>query len=191
VRLTEDLELRRRRLAVLFRLPLALLAALALVAWTIVAVVALVLAWVVAIVVGRVPERLHLLLRAALEYAAQTTAWLTLVSGSYPWPRRRDLHPVQLEARRASQPRWTVLLRPVLAIPAFVLASAFAVVLLGSSVGAWFVSLLLGRTTEGLRELGAFCLRYAVETVAYLFLLTPHRSRVGVDQPLVDPHAAQ
>jgi hypothetical protein len=191
VRLTEDRGLSRRRLAVLFRLPLALPPLLALLAWTAVAIVAVLVAWLAALARGRVPVRLHRYLVAALEYAAQATAWMTLVSGTYPWPRRRSAHPVRLEISRGAQPRWTVLLRAPVAVPAFVLGSALAVVLGSSSMAAWFVALALGRTTEGLRELGAFCLRYIVETLAYLFLLTPHRPRLGVDQPLADPHAAQ
>jgi hypothetical protein len=78
-----------------------------------------------------------------------------------------------VEAEVERQPRWTVLLRPLLAVPAVVLASVLGIVLLASSVGAWFVSLTRGRTTEGLRELGAFCLRYVAETAAYLLLVTP------------------
>ena len=40
------------------------------------------------------------------------------------------------------------------------------------AVAAWFVTLALGRTTAGLQELGTFCLRYQLETQAYLTLLT-------------------
>lgn len=72
-----------------------------------------------------------------------------------------------------------MLLRPVLALPALVLASVLAVVHLCSAVAAWFVALVLGRTTAGLRELGAFCLRYAAEATAYALLLTPRYPRLA------------
>lgn len=179
MRLTVDLALRRRRLAVLFRLLLLVPVLLVALVWALVAAVAAPLAWVAALVTGRVPGFLHRTLRAALGYLVQVAAWATLVSGRYPWPRRRSRHPVQLLSVRERQPRWTVLLRPVLVLPALVLASVLGVVHLCTAVAAWFVALVLGRTTAGLRELGAFCLRYVTETAAYLLLLTPRYPRLA------------
>jgi hypothetical protein len=196
VRLTEDRELRRRRLGVLFRLVLLIPAGIAAVVWALIAAVALPLAWIAALIGGRVPPFLHRTLAAALGYLVQVNAWSSLVSGRYPWPRRWRRHPVQVEAERERQRRWTVLLRLPLAVPAIVLASVLGVVQGGSAVGAWFVALILGRTTEGLRELGAFCLRYVTETAAYLLLITPRYPSLAPpatiqDQPLAEPQAAQ
>jgi len=36
----------------------------------------------------------------------------------------------------------------------------------------WWSSLVRGRMPEGLRNLGASCLRYSAQTYAYVFLLT-------------------
>jgi hypothetical protein len=194
VRLTEDRELKRRRLGVLLRpltaIPVVLAGGLAL----LVAVVVLPLAWVAALLRGRVPSLLHRVIAAALGYVAQVNAWSNLVSRRYPWPWRRKRHPVQLLAERERHRRWTVLLRVLLVVPAIVLASVLGVVLAGSFVGAWVVALLLGRTTEGLRELGAFCLRYTVETAAYLLLVTPDYPRLAPrvwEEPLAEPQAAE
>ncbi len=196
MRLTEDRDLRRRRLSVLLRLLLLVPVGIAALIWVVVAAVVLPFAWAAALVSGRVPGRLHRALVSALGYLAQVNAWSSLVSGRYPWPRRRSNHPVQLEAELERQRRWTVLLRLPLAVPAIVLASVLGVVQSGTAIGAWFVALLLGRTTEGLRELGAFCLRYATETAAYLLLVTPRYPRLAPpapiqDQPLAEPQAAQ
>ena len=179
MRLTDDLVLRRRRLAVLLRLLLLVPVALVALGWALVAAVAAPLAWVTALVTGRVPRFLHRTLRASLGYVVQVDAWATLVSGRYPWPRRRWRHPVQLLCARERQRRLTVLLRPVLVLPALVLASVLGVVHLCTAVAAWFVALVLGRTTAGLRELGAFCLRYATEAAAYMLLLTPRYPRLA------------
>jgi hypothetical protein len=179
VRLTDDLVLRRRRLGVLFRVLLLVPAAIVALLWALVAAVATPLAWVAAVPSGRVPRRLHRALRAALGYIVQVGAWATLVSGRYPWPRRRSRHPIQLLCPRKRQRRWTVVLRPVLALPALLLASVLGVVHLCTAVAAWFAGLALGRTTAGLRELGAFCLRYATETAAYVLLLTPRYPRLA------------
>jgi hypothetical protein len=173
VRLTEDSDLKRRRLGVLFRPFLVVPVAFVVAAWTLIAVVALPVAWVAALVAGGVPSFLHRTLAAALDYAVQVNAWATLVSRQYPWPWRRRQHPVRIEAEREGQRRWTVLLRLVLAVPALVLASVLGVVHACTTVGAWVVALILGRTTEGLRELGGFCLRYSAETAAYVLLVTP------------------
>ncbi len=198
MRLTEDLELGRRRLAVFLRLLLLIPVALVAAVWALIALVVAPFAWVAALIRGHVPDFLHRTLRAALGYLAQVDAWATLVSDRYPWPRRRLRHPVQLEAPRERQRRWTVLLRLVLAVPPLVLASVLAVVHLCSAVAAWFVALILGRTTAGLRELSAFCLRYAAETIAYLLLVTPLYPRLAPrprpvveDQPPVEPQVAQ
>jgi hypothetical protein len=173
VRLTEDRALGRRRAGVLLRLILLVPVALAAAVWAAVAIVVLPLAWIGALARGRVPAPLHHTLVAALGYVVQVDAWASLVSGRYPRPHRRLEHPVQVAAERERQPRWTVLLRVPLSVPAVVLASVLGVVQAGAAVGAWFVALTLGRTTEGLRELGAFCLRYVTETAAFLLLITP------------------
>jgi hypothetical protein len=192
VRLTEDRELRRRRLAVLLRLILVVPAALAAAVWALVAVVLAPFAWLAALVRGQVPPRLHGALIGALGYVVQVTAWSSIVTGTYPWPQRRRTHPVQLTSAQERQRRWTVLLRFPLAVPPLVLASVLGVVLLGTAIGAWFVGLVLGRTTEGLRELGAFCVRYAAETEAYLLLVTPLYPRLAPraeDRPLPEATA--
>ena len=178
VRVRFDEDLRRRRLAVLLRLPLAVPPALAVAAWTIAAAVAIVIAWPATAALGRTPRPLHRLLVGYVRGWAQLTAWLDLVSGRYPVLRCRSWHPVQVYAPRVRQPRVGVVFRPALVLPGIVLGSVLGVVLGGAAVAAWFVALALGRTTEGLRELGAFCLRYQIETLAYLFLLSPARPRL-------------
>ena len=47
----------------------------------------------------------------------------------------------------------------------------------GKSGRAALTTLALGRTTAGLQELGTFCLRYELETEAYLLLLTARYPR--------------
>jgi hypothetical protein len=64
-------------------------------------------------------------------------------------------------------------------MPPIVLASAFNVVLSIAAVAAWFVAVALGRTTAGLQELGTFCLRYQLETQAYVMLLTSTYPRLA------------
>jgi hypothetical protein len=177
IRITSDEPLKRRRLAVLFRSVLFVPLAIALFFATAAAVLALVVAWLAALGSGRVPTGLHRFLTDYVRYVGRTTGWFHLLSGRYP---SGPAHPFRLEApdpRR--QGRLRVLVRPLLAVPALVLASALRVVLMLSSIAAWFAAVALGRTTAGLQELGLFCLRYELEALGYLLLLTPAYPRLA------------
>jgi len=173
VRVEAGEPLRRRRTAVLFRVPLVVPHYLVLSVWALLATPAVAIAWLALLIEGRLPAFLHRFLAAFLRYQGQVTAWLDLLSALYPDPLHTLEHPVRIElAERPRQPRLVALFRLPLALPALVLASTFNVVLALASVAAWFVALALGRTTAGLQELGMFCLRYQLETQAYVTLLT-------------------
>lgn len=177
IRVTSDEPLRRRRLVVLFRASLFTPLAIALFFATAAAVVALVIAWLVAIVAGRVPGGLHGFLADYVRFVGRATAWFYLLSGRYP---SGPNHPFELDVPAPrEQNRLLVFARPLLAAPALVLASALRVVLTLSSIAAWFAGLALGRTTAGLQELGMFCLRYELETLGYLLLLTARYPRLA------------
>jgi hypothetical protein len=148
--------------------------------WSIAAAAAVAAAWIVLLATGRLPSVLHRFLAAYLRYSGQVAAWFHLLSGRYPNPLRTRAHPFAIEpADRRRQPRLVTLLRLPLALPALVLATAFRVVLSLSAVAAWFAAASLGRTTAGLQELGTFCLRYELETVAYVLLLTARYPRLA------------
>jgi Domain of unknown function (DUF4389) len=181
VRVTFEADLRRRRLAVLFRVVLAIPPTIVVAAWGVLALPVVVAAWVATLVRGRTPRALHRFLRGYVRYSAQVAAWWNLVTDRFPRIRSRDAHPVQLDAPVSAQRRLVTLFRVVLAVPSLVLGSVLSVVLGLSAVAAWFVSLARGRTTEGLRELGAFCVRYQVEVLAYVFLITPRGPKLGMD----------
>jgi hypothetical protein len=82
-------------------------------------------------------------------------------------------YPVDVEFGPATrQSRLTLFFRLVLVLPALVFASVLQVVLYTVAFLGWFASLALGRLPEGMRELGAYCLRYETQMVAYVLLLT-------------------
>ena len=97
------------------------------------------------------------------------------------------------------QSRWTTLFRLVLAIPAFLLAGALGGVALVIGFLAWWYALATGRMPEGMRNLGASCLRYSAQTYAYALLVTSRypyggpilreREPVG-DRPMRPPGTA-
>ncbi|HEX7144737.1 MAG TPA: DUF4389 domain-containing protein [Gaiellaceae bacterium] len=180
VRIEAGESLRRRRAVVLFRAPLVVPHYLVLAAWTLLVVPVLVIAWLALLIEGRLPSFLLRFLGAFLRYQGQVTAWFGLLSARYPDPLHTLEHPFRIELpERPPQPRSVTLFRLPLALPALVLASVFNVVLSLASVAAWFVALALGRTTAGLQELGTFCLRYQLETQAYVTLLTSAYPRLA------------
>jgi uncharacterized protein DUF4389 len=183
-----DEPLRRRRLAVLLRVLLVVPHSVVLAVWAVPAALGVAVAWLALLIEGRLPSWLDRFLAAFLRYQGQVTAWLNLLSGHYPDPLHTRDHPFRIElAERPRQSRLATAFRLPLALPAVVLASAFNVVLSTSAAVAWFVALALGRTTEGLQELGTFCLRYQLETQAYVVLLTASYPRLA---PPVDATTA-
>ena len=180
LRVSDQEPLRRRRLAVLLRALLFLPHLVFIAIWSLPAAAVIVVGWFVLLAAGRLPASLHRFLAAYVRYVGQASAWFHLLSGRYPNPLRTGRHPFAIEVPDCPrQPRLITLLRAVLAIPALLLASAFRIVLSLSAVAAWFAGLVFGRTTAGLQELGTFCLRYELETVAYVLLLTSRYPRLA------------
>jgi hypothetical protein len=171
--------LRRRRLVVLLRAILFVPHYVVIAVWTLLAAPAVAIAWLALLIEGRLPAWLDRFIAAYVRYLGQAIGWLYLLSGRYPDPLHTREHPFAVEiAERQRQRRLVTLFRLPLVFPAVVLASVFGVVLSLAAFAAWFTGLALGRTTAGLQELGTFCLRYELETLAYLLLVCPCYPRV-------------
>jgi hypothetical protein len=165
--------LRRRRVTAFLRVLLLVPQYVVLAIWSVLVPVAAAVAWLAALVDGSVPPWLRRFLSAFLRYRGQVSAWFDLLSDRYPDPLHTLDHPFAIEVpERRRQPRLVTLFRLPLALPAIVLWSVLGVVLALVAVPSWFAAVVLGRTTAGLQELGTFCLRYQLETEAYLLLLT-------------------
>jgi hypothetical protein len=169
-----DGDLGRPRLVVAFRPLLVVPHVCWLALWAVPAALATVAAWAASLVTGRVPVPLHRFLASFVRETAHVSAFLHLVGRPYPgFLGREGAYPVDLTIEAgARQPRLAVLARLVLAVPALLLASAFAIVAIVAAVLAWFAALATGRISGGLRDLGAAALRYEGQTAAYLLLLT-------------------
>jgi hypothetical protein len=188
VRVEAGEPLRRRRLTVLLRAVLVIPHYIVLSIWSLLAVPAVAVAWLALLIEGRLPSFLHRFLGAFLRYQGQVTAWFDLLSTRYPDPLHTGEHPFRIELPvRPRQPRLVTLFRLPLALPPLVLTSALNVVLSLASVAAWFAALALGRTTAGLQELGTFCLRYQLETQAYVTLLTSTYPRLAPPEVTTAP----
>jgi hypothetical protein len=168
-------ELRRSRLLILFRLPLTIPHLVWTILWTVPAVLAVIAGWIAALVLGRLPLPLHRFIAAYTRYAAHWYAFATVVGGPFPgFVGRQGSYPVDMEIDPPQrQSRWTILFRLPLALPAFLMASAYEGVLIVLAVLGWFAALVTGRMPAGLRNLGTTSLRYNIQWLAYLCLLTP------------------
>jgi hypothetical protein len=174
VRLVVEDDLRRSRLTVFFRLLLTFPHFVWLVLWSIAVVVVLVVGWFAALITGRLPEGLHRFLAAYVRYETHVFAFLFLIANPFPgFTGVQASYPIDVEiASRERQSRWKTLFRLLLALPAHLLVSPLVTALELVAVFGWFVGLALGRMPEGLRNLGAYCLRYSAQTYAYSYLLT-------------------
>jgi hypothetical protein len=169
---TDDLG--RPRLTVFFRLLLAIPHLIWITLWSVAVVLAAIAAWLVALVTGRVPSALHRFLAAYVRYATHVIAYLYLVGRRFPgFSGRAGSYGIDLEIEPPGrQSRWKTLFRFFLAFPALILASALGTVLFVVGFLGWWYALIRGRMPEGLRNLGASCLRYSAQTYAYLLLVT-------------------
>ncbi len=167
-------ELRRSRLTVFFRFALAFPHLVWLTLWGILALLAAIVNWIATLVAGTSPQWLHRFLSRYLRYQFQVSAFLYLVGNPFPgFVGAPGKYPIELYVEpRARQNRWTVGFRLVLALPALLLASVFSQLLLVVAVLGWFAAMATGRMPLGLRNLGAYALRYTSQTYAYVLLLT-------------------
>lgn len=195
---TDDLE--RPRLTVIFRLLLAIPHFIWLLLWSIAAFLAVIVAWFAALAMGRAPSALHRFLEAYVRYATHVGSYVYLVGRRFPgFTGRAGSYEIDVEiAPPERQNRWKTGFRLLLAIPALIVASALSTVALLVAFLGWFYAVVTGRMPEGLRNLGAACLRYSAQTYAYLFLLTDRypygapvlEGRRRVDETVLPPAPA-
>jgi hypothetical protein len=173
IRLVVTDDLRRNRLTVFFRLILAIPHFVWVTLWGIVALLAAIANWFATLAKGTSPEGLHGFLATYLRYQTHVWAYVLLLADPYPGFGGKPGYPIDIEVDPpARQNRWTVGFRLILAIPALIIVRIMTSLSQVMAVFSWVVALVLGRLPEGMRNFGAFALRYDQQTSAYLYLLT-------------------
>jgi Domain of unknown function (DUF4389) len=174
IRLIVEDDLKRSRLTVFFRLLLAIPHLFWIVLWGIAALLVLIAGWFVTLVAGRLPDGMHDFLARYQVYTTHLTAYLMLLANPYPgFKGRPGAYAVDLQVDPPQrQSRWKTAFRLILAIPALILMGVLQQVLQIIAFLGWFVCLAIGRMPKGMRDLGAYCLRYQEQTYAYMYLLT-------------------
>jgi|SRR4051812_33892848 len=173
IRLIVNDDLQRSRLTVFFRVLLVIPHFIVLMLWGIAAYVVAIISWFVVLFAGRLPEGLHEFQSRFLRYATHVYAYLFLLADPWPAIGGGEGYPVDLEvAGPQEQGRLGVFFRVIIAIPALILQGVLVYLLELLGFLGWFACLALGRMPEGMRNLGAYCLRYQQQTLGYIFLLT-------------------
>jgi D-xylose transport system permease protein len=182
VRLFLDDDLRRGRLTALARPILAVPHLLLLTAWSLALAPGVLAATLAGIVTGRVPQGLHEFVGRYLRYSVQVSGYMQLVTEPFPafggdpgYPLDVDLPP------RVKQSRWRIALRPLLALPAMLLARLLGVIAAFAAAGSWVLALVLGRTLPAFRDTVTYALSYKAQTLAYTGLLTDVYPTLGAD----------
>jgi hypothetical protein len=193
LRLRVDDDLRRSRLTVLLRLVLVLPQLVWAVIWANAMLGLVPFLWLATLFSGRLEEDAHRFVARWVRYNVHLNAYLYLIANPYPrFFGRPHEYPLDLEVADAGpQSRWSVGLRLLLAIPALIFASVVASILFAVAFLGWFAALALGRMPRGMRDLGAYCLRYQAQTYGYLFLLTPRYPTIGGGATGIEPPATR
>ena len=193
VRIAIEDDLRRSRLTVFFRFLLFLPHLVWLVLWGIAAFLTSILNWFATLAMGRSPDAFHRFLARYLRYQTHVFAFLYVIANPFPgFTGLPGSYPVDLEIDPPErQQRAITACRLVLAVPAFLVSSALGALLLLAGFFGWWVALILGRMPLGLRNAGAFVLRYQAQVNAYSFyLLTdryPYSGPAEMARPAFDP----
>jgi ABC-type multidrug transport system fused ATPase/permease subunit len=173
IRLVVTDDLRRSRLTVFFRLLLAIPHLIVVYVWGIVVFLAAIVNWFATLFAGRSPQGLHDFITSFLVYQTRVTAYLYLLADPWPPFGSSGEYPVDLQVDGPrEQHRLTVAFRLILAIPALILASVFRTLNQVLAFVSWFYALATGHISEGIRSLGAYCLRYEQQTYGYVLLAT-------------------
>ncbi len=177
-------DLRRSRLTVFFRLLLALPHLIWLTLWTYTMFIVIAFQWLWVIGAGHMEEDIHRYIGRFVRYNVHVNAYFMLLANPWPKANGREGYPIDLELDPAErQNRLTVIFRLILAIPAYVFMVVLHTVLNVIAFLGWFASLALGRMPQGMRDLGAYCLRFETQTYAYILLLTPRYPSLAGSSP--------
>jgi hypothetical protein len=165
---------RRSRLTVFFRLLLTVPHFVWLFLWGVAALFAVIGNWFVTLFRGRPAASLHRFVGGLVRYQTHVYAYLQLVANPFPgFTGRPGTYPVEVEIDPPErQSRWRTGFRLVLAFPALMVAAALGTSAYVAALLSWFYALARGRVPRGLRNLGAFQLRYSAQVFGYVYLLT-------------------
>jgi hypothetical protein len=128
-----------------------------------------------------------------LRYQTHAYAFVTLIANPFPgFVGRAGSYPIDLEVADAErQHRLKTLFRIFLVFPALVVSYGTFFVLLAAAFLGWFASLATGRMPTGLRNVGAWALRYEAQVNGFLYLLTDRYPYSGPESGEPEPEPGE
>lgn len=132
-------------------------------------------AWLGIVVTGRYPRRLHSFNAGVLRQLARGSSYSYLMTDQFP-PlgfREEAGYPVRVSVaeRRARYSRRGALLRPIAAIPVYLLLCLTAVATWACAAAAWVTIVVRGRCPRGLHGVLVRLMRFMVRGNAYGFAM--------------------
>lgn len=148
--------------------------------------------WFAAVFTGRVPDGIQEFVTDVLRYAAEVTAYASVLTPRWPG---LNLHPgdkaqVDLHVGHYPLNRAAVFFRIILAIPAFILYAIVGYGIYPLTVVVWCSALILGRPAKPLYSALTLSMRYTTRHLAYFGLLTPTQPFSGFFGDRVAPESA-
>jgi hypothetical protein len=120
------------------------------------------------------PSALHRFLGAYTRYLVHLFAYIQLVGNPFPgFVGKPGSYPLDVEIEGPErQNRWVTAFRGVLVFPAVLIAGALAGAAFTAALLSWWYAMFRGRVPRGLRNLGAYELRYYAQYMGYALFLT-------------------
>jgi hypothetical protein len=166
---------RASRLTTVFRAILLVLPLIFSLVLELVGVVVLAVGWLCAIFTGRLPRSLRAYLLWMLRYRAFVDCYAVLLTDRFP-PTDGSDNPhapirVVTRAEEQPQPRWSVLLRGILALPLLFVSLCLFLVLLMAAIAAWSAIVVGGRLPSTIADVLEMGSGFILRTRAYVLLL--------------------
>jgi hypothetical protein len=143
-------------------------------AWAAVARVCAVIQWFIVVFTGQRQKGLWDFAMSAEAYGSRVLSYTGLLHDVYPpFLTEQGAVPSTYSLEYPTEAnRLTVGLRLIWVIPAAILAAVLAVAAFVVLIVSWFTILFTGKHPRGMFDFLVKCLRYAMQTQAYLYLLT-------------------
>lgn len=154
-------------------------------------------AWLAVLVTGRYPRASRAFVAGTVRYATRVGCYWLLLTDRFP-PFGPGAgpggYPVQVSVDEPGRrSRLTTGLRPVLAVPAWLVLYFLAILAAMMSFVAWWIGIAAGRLPLGMFEVMELCHRYQARVSAYSLLLTddyPWFQEESGSEPVLRPAPA-
>jgi hypothetical protein len=180
----------RSRLTTFFRYFTAIPAALLTFVYVLAAEVVVIVAWFALLFTGRYPEGMYRFVAGAVRNASRLSAYSYLLTDKYPpWNGEDDrAYPIRIhiDEPKESYSRAKVFFRIFLLIPVYIISYVYNLMIAIGALCSWVVIVITGKQPEGLQNFINMGMRYHVQALAYMFLITEDFPPITVDsQPAI------